>query len=345
MTTQHAEPMTEEHPMATAGATMTAIAQDTYGEAADVLAPAEIERPRPGAGEVVVAVRAAGVDQGVWHLVAGRPYLMRAAGFGLRAPKQRVPGRDVAGVVEEVGEGVTGFRPGDEVFGVGIGTFAPYARARADKLAHKPAELSFEQAGALAISGLTALQAVRDHAKVQPGERVLVLGASGGVGSYAVQIAKAFGAEVTGVASTAKLDLVRSLGADHVVDYTVDDVTDGTSRYDVILDIGGNRTLRALRRALTPKGRAIIIGGETSGRLLGGVDRQIRGMLLSPFIGQRIGTFVSSENGKDLVALRELVERGQLTPAVARTYPLRDAATAITDLRAGRVQGKAVIVP
>jgi NADPH:quinone reductase-like Zn-dependent oxidoreductase len=239
---------------------------------------------------------------------------------------------------------VTTLRPGDEVYGIGEGTFAEYAPATAAKLAPKPASLGFQQAAALPISGLTALQAVRDQGHVTAGDRVLVIGASGGVGTLAVQIAKAFGAEVTGVCSTGKVDLVRSLGADHVVDYLLgDDLGAGERRYDVILDTGGNRPLRALRRALTRTGTLVIVGAETGGRWLGGLDRQLRAMALSPFVGQRLGTFVSSENAADLRALTELVESGAVTPVVDRAFPLAETPAAVRYLRAGRARGKAVI--
>src|SRR6266581_1052498 len=231
---------------------MKAIVQDTYGSP-DVLELRDIDKPVVGDDEVLVRVHAAGVDQGVWHLMAGMPYLLRLAGFGLRAPKNPVRGSDVAGRVEAVGENVTRFQPGDEVFGTCDGSFAEYASARADRLAPKPANLSFEQAAAVPTSGLAALQAVRDQGKVRPGQRVLIIGAGGGVGTFAVQIAKAGGAEVTGVSSASKTELVRSIGADHVIDYTREDFADGRNRYDVILDIAGNRSLSELRRALTPR--------------------------------------------------------------------------------------------
>jgi NADPH:quinone reductase-like Zn-dependent oxidoreductase len=321
---------------------MKAITQDTYGSA-DVLELRDVERPEVGAGEVLVRVRAAGVDRGVWHLMTGLPYPVRLAGYGLRAPKNPVPGMDVAGVVEAVGDRVTRFRPGDEVFGIGKGTFAELALADESKLAPKPSNLTFEQAAAVAISGLTALQGLRDHARVRPGQHVLVIGASGGVGSYAVQLAKAFGAEVTGVASTAKADLVRSLGADHVLDYTREDFADGTRRYDVVLDIGGNSSLSRLRRALTPTGTLVIAGGEGGGRWLGGTDRQLRAMALSPFVGQRLTTFVSKEAGEDILVLAELVEAGKVTPAVDRTYPLGEAPEAVRYVEQGRARGKVVV--
>lgn len=245
-------------PVTTGVKTMKAIIQDEYGEVGDVLRLQEIGKPEIEDDEVLVRVHAAGVDRGVWHIMAGLPYPIRIAGYGLRAPKTGVRGSEVAGSVEAVGKDVTTLAPGDEVFGVANGSFAEYARARADKLAPKPQNLSFEQAAAVPVSALTALQAVRDHGRVQAGQKVLIIGASGGVGSFAVQIAKAFGAEVTGVSSTSKVDLVRSLGADHVVDYTCNDIADSGQRYDVILDTGGNRSLSELRHALTPQGTLVI---------------------------------------------------------------------------------------
>jgi NADPH:quinone reductase-like Zn-dependent oxidoreductase len=325
-------------------ATMRAVVHDTYGEAVDVLRLERVPVPEVGDDEVLVRVRAAGVDQGVWHITAGLPYPIRLAGYGLRAPKVRVRGNDLAGVVERVGAAVTGFQVGDEVYGYGRGTFAELSLADPGKLARKPANLSFEQAAAAPVSGLTALQAVR-RGGVRPGHEVLVLGASGGVGSFAVQIAKAAGGTVTGVASGGKLDLVRALGADRAIDYRTDDLSADTGRYDVIIDIAGNRSLRSLRQLLTPRGTLVITGGEGGGRWLGGTDRQLRATALSPFVRQRLGTFVASENAADLDVLTALVESGQVTPALDRTYPLVDTAAAIGDLRAGRVRGKAVVVP
>jgi NADPH:quinone reductase-like Zn-dependent oxidoreductase len=276
--------------------------------------------------------------------MAGLPYPVRLA-FGLRRPRFTNPGRTLAGTVEAVGAGVSGFRPGDEVYGIASanGTFAEYAVVAAGKLARKPANLSFEEAATVPVSASTALQAVRDQARVQAGEKVLVIGASGGVGSFAVQIAKAYGAEVTGVASTAKLEAVRALGADHVIDYSQEDPTDGRERYDVVLDIAGNRRLTHLRRALTPRGRLVIVGGETGGKWLDGLDRQLRAVLLSPFVGQRLGFFVNKENAADLVTLRELVEAGSVTPAVDRTVPLAETPSAIRQLIDGQVTGKVVV--
>jgi NADPH:quinone reductase-like Zn-dependent oxidoreductase len=322
--------------------TMKAIVRDTYGSA-DVLELRDIDRPVVGDDEVLVRVCAAGVDQGVWHIMAGLPYPIRLTGYGLRAPKNPVLGADVAGVVEAVGNGVTRFQPGDEVFGIAKGSYAEYARASQDKLAPKPANLTLEQAAVVAISGLTALQGLRDHAQVCPGQNVLIVGASGGVGTYAVQVAKVFGAHVTGVCSTTKVDLVRSLGAEHVIDYTREDFADGQQRYEVILDIGGNASLSRLRRALTPKGTLVIAGGETDGRWLGGTDRQLRALVLSRFVGQKLGTFVSRENHGDLMVLKELIEAGKVTPVIDRTYPLSDVPAAIRCMREGRARGKLVI--
>ena len=321
---------------------MKAIVQDAYGSA-DVLELRDIDEPEIADDEVLVRVHAAGVDRGVWHIMTGLPYPIRLAGYGLRAPKIPVPGLDVAGVVEAVGNDVTRFQPGDEVFGIGKGAFAEYARAAENKLAPKPTNLTFEQAAVVAISGLTALQGLRDHGKVRPGQKALIIGASGGVGTYAVQLAKAFGAEVTGVCSRDKVDMVRSLGADHVIDYTHDDFAEGTQRYDVILDIGGNSSLSRLRRALTPKGTLVIVGGETDGRWLGGTDRQLRALLLSRFVSQKLGTFVSGENHDDMIVLKELIEAGEITPVIDRSYPLSEVAEAIRYLEQGHARGKVVI--
>ena len=321
---------------------MKAIVQDTYGSV-DVLEPRDIDRPEIGDDDVLVRVHAAGVDQGVWHRMAGLPYPIRLADSGLRVPKTPVPGSDMAGVVDAVGNHVTRFQPGDEVFGIGKGSYAEYARAGEDKLARKPANLTFEQAAVVAISGLTALQGLRDHGKVCAGQRVLIIGASGGVGTYAVQLAKAFGAEVTGVCSTTKVDMVRSLGADHVIDYTHDDFAEGEQRHHVILDTGGNSSLSRLRRALTPRGTLVIVGGETDGRWLGGTDRQLRALLLSPFVGQKLGTFVSRENHEDMIVLKELIEAGKVTPVIDRAYPLNEVPEAIRHMRSGHARGKVVI--
>jgi NADPH:quinone reductase-like Zn-dependent oxidoreductase len=322
---------------------MQAVVQDTYG-AADVLELRDIDKPVIGDEDLLVRVHAAGVDPGVWHLMTGLPYLVRVMGYGLRTPKIRVRGRDVAGRVEAVGTNVTQVQPGDEVFGIGEGSFAEYVRARADKLAPKPANLSFEQAAAVPISALTALQALRDRGKVRPGQTVLIIGAAGGVGTFAVQLAKAFGAQVTGVCSTTKLDLVRSIGADHVIDYTRDDFADGAHHWDLIVDTAGRRSLSQLRRALARRGTLVIVGGEGGGRWLGGFDRQIlRAPLLSPLVSQTLRPLTSKERSEDLVVLKELIEAGKLTPVIDRTYPLSEAPEAIRHLEQGHARGKIVL--
>ena len=326
-----------------ASAPMRAIVQRTYGTA-DTLSLGEVARPAIGSGEVLVEVRAAGLDRGTWHLMAGVPYAARLA-FGLRAPKNPVPGFDVAGVVVAVGPGVTRFALGDEVFGIGKGSFAEFTAAREDKLAHKPARLTFEQAAAMPISGLTALQGLTDVGRLAAGQRVLVIGASGGVGTYGVQIAKALGAHVTGVCSAAKADLVRALGADHVIDYASDDFAAGGETYDLILDIAGNASISRLRRALTPTGTLVITGGEDGGPLTGGLDRQLRALVLSRFVGQRLTAFISKEHFTGLERLAALAGEGKIVPAIERTYALADAPEAMRHLASGQARGKLVIVP
>jgi NADPH:quinone reductase-like Zn-dependent oxidoreductase len=322
---------------------MKAVVQDSYGSAG-VLEVREIAKPAPTDDEVLVRVHAAGVDPGVWHLMTGRPYLVRVMGYGLRTPKVGVRGRDVAGRVEVVGTNVTQVQAGEEVFGIGEGSFAEYVCARADKLAPKPANLSFEQAAAVPISGLTALQALRDTGKLQPGQKVLIIGAAGGVGSFAVQLAKAFDTQVTGVASTTKVDLVRSLGADEVIDYTRQDFADGARHWDLIVDTAGRRSLSQLRRALTRRGTLVLVGGEGGGRWLGGFDRQIlRAPLLSGLVRQRLRPLVSKERRADLLELKELIEAGKVTPVIDRTYPLSEVPQAIRYLEEGHARGKVVI--
>jgi NADPH:quinone reductase-like Zn-dependent oxidoreductase len=320
---------------------MEAIVQDLYGSA-DRLRLAQIERPVIAAGEVLVQVRAAGVDRGTCHLMRGEPYLIRILGFGFRGPKNRVPGLDVAGTVVAAGADVSRFQVGDEVFGIARGSFAEYAAAREDKLVRKPAALSFEQAAVVAVSGLAAIKGL--HAgRIAAGQTVLIIGASGGVGTYAVQLAKAFGAKVTGVASTAKAGLVRSIGADQVIDYTREDFADGRQHYDLILDIGGNSHLSRLRRALTPKGTLVIAGSE--GAKWTGVGRQTRALMLSPLVPQRLTMYISSTNKRqaDLDALCQQIEAGHLTPVVGKTYPLAEVPKAIRHLESGHAQGKIAI--
>jgi NADPH:quinone reductase-like Zn-dependent oxidoreductase len=322
---------------------MKAIVQDRYGEADDVLRLDDIDRPQIGAHEVLLRVHAAGLDRGVWHLMAGLPYPIRLAGYGVRVPKNPVIGTDLAGRVEAVGVDVTNVQIGDDVYGAGQGSFAEYSRADAVKLARMPKNLTFDQAAALPVSACTALQAVRDRAHVQSGQQVLVIGASGGVGTYIVQIAKARGAVVTAVSSAGKADLVRALGADRVITYETEDFADAGTRFDVILDTGGMASLGRLRRALTPHGTLVIVGGETGGRLLGGSERALRALAVSPFVGQKLGTFVASVKADDLDELTALVESGQVKPVVDRTYPLSGAAEAIRYMQAGLARGKVVI--
>jgi NADPH:quinone reductase-like Zn-dependent oxidoreductase len=323
-------------------ASMKAAVRHKYG-AVNLVHLAEIQRPVVKDGEVLVRVRAAGLDRGVWHLMTGRPYLMRIAGVGFRAPKNPVLGMDLAGVVEAVGGNVTRFQRGDEVFGMGAGSFAEYALAREDKLAHKPENLTFEQAAVVGISGSTALQAMRDHGNVQSGQEVLIIGASGGVGTFAVQIAKALGGRVTAVCSTPKVEMVRSIGADRVIDYTREDFAASSQRYDLIIDIGGNSTIARLRRALTPKGTLVIVGGEGGGAWFGGIDRQLRAMILSRFVGQKLVSFINKENHEFLVVLKELIESGKVTPVIDRAYPLAEVSNAIGRLLNGKARGKVAI--
>ena len=322
--------------------TMQAIVQDTYGSV-EVLRLESIDRPQPADDEVLIRVHAAGLDRGTWHMMAGRPYLLRVLGFGFRRPKNRVPGLDAAGVVVAVGAEVTRFTVGDEVFGISRGSFAEYAVVQQDKLAHKPANLSFAQAAAVPVSAGSALQALTDAGRLEAGQAVLVVGASGGVGSYAVQVATALGAEVTGVCSTAKVDLVRSLGATEVLDYTTDDFTDGTHHWDLILDIGGNTPLRRLRRALTPTGTLVVVGGEEGGRWTGGFGRSLRAPLWSPFVRQRLTMLASKERASDQEQLTPFLETGQVVPSIDRTYPLDRVPEAMRHLEAGLVRGKIVI--
>jgi NADPH:quinone reductase-like Zn-dependent oxidoreductase len=322
--------------------TMHAILQDSYGTA-DVLRPGTLDVPTPAAGEVLVRVRAAGLDRGTWHLMTGLPRMARLMS-GLRTPKRRVPGLDLAGTVVAVGSDVTRFSPGDEVYGIGAGSFAEFAVAKEAKLARKPSNLTFEQAAVVPVSGLTALQAVRDTGRVQAGQRVLVTGASGGVGTYAVQIAAGLGAEVTGVCSTSKLDLVRSLGAAHVIDYTVEHFTDRREHWDVIIDINGSTGVRRLAGALTPRGVVAIVGGEDGGTWTGGfLGRPIRAMLLSLVTRRKLAMVMAKETAVDLDELTTLLEAGQVTPAVDSVFALDDAADAMRRLEAGLVRGKVAI--
>ena len=325
-------------------ATMKAIVQDAYGTE-DVLEYRDIDKPVPKDDEVLVRVRAAGLDRGVWHVMTGLPYLVRVVvpTMGLGRPKVPVRGMDLAGQVEAVGGRVTRFQPGDAVFGWTDGSYAEYASVPEDQLVPMPANLGFERAAVVPISGLAALQGLRDVGEIQAGQRVLVIGAAGGVGSFAVQLAKAFGAHVTGVGSTSQLDLIRSLGADEVVDYTRDDVTDGSRHWDLILDTAGHRSLSQLRRALIARGTLVIVGSEVRGRWMGGFDRNLRAVALSRLVGQRLRMLSSTPRQDDLQTLRELIETGKVTPVVDRTFPLPETPEAIRHLLRGHGRGKIVI--
>ena len=317
---------------------MKAIVYETYGSP-DVLEARDIEKPPVGDGEVLVRVHAASVHVGDWILMTGKPFVMRMA-TGLRAPKNPIPGTDIAGTVEAVGKDVQQLRPGDEVFGWCAGAFAEFASAPEGQLIRKPANLTFEQAAAVGVSATTALQLLRDNAKVTPGQQVLVNGASGGVGSFAVQIAKALGAEVTGVTSTTNVELVRSIGADHVIDYTRDDFTAGASRYDLIVDNVGNHSMARTRRALSPTGMLISNGGGHSD---GKLARTLRTMLVSLVVRGQAGPSLKTQNHDDLVALKELVEAGKVTPVIDGTYSLDHTADAIRRVASGRARGTIVI--
>lgn len=322
--------------------TMRAVVHDRYGTA-DVLRLATTQRPAIADDEVLIQVHAAGVDRGTEHLMTGRPYLVRLAGYGITKPKNRIPGLDVAGVVVEVGSAVTRFAKGDEVFGTAKGSFAEFARASQDSLAAKPAKLSFEQAAVVPVSGITALHALVDVGGVEAGQRVLVVGASGGVGTYAVQLARALGADVTGVASTSKIEMVRSLGADHVIDYTQTDFADGRNEYDLVVDIGGRSSVARLRRALTKNGTLVIVGGEDGNRFTGGIGRQLRAVALSPFVSQQLTTFIALVSHTGLERLAEFIADGRVVPVIGQRFALDDVPEAMRQLAAGKASGKTAI--
>ncbi len=320
---------------------MNAIVQDCYGSAG-VLRLAQTALPGIADNEVLVRVQAAGLDRGTWHQMTGRPYLLRLVA-GLRKPRNPVPGLDVAGTIVKVGTAVTRFRPGDEVFGFSRGSFAEFAVAREARLAAMPGNVTFEQAAALPVSAVTALLALTDVGQARPGDKVLVTGASGGVGSYAIQLAKALGAEVTGVCSGAKLDLVRSLGADHVIDYAREDFADGSHRYDLIIDIAGNPAISRLRRALAPGGTVVMVGGEEGGSWTGGMDRQLRGLVLSPVLRHRLKMVTPRQRAADLKRLTRWIEAGSVSPSIDRIYQLDQVPEAMRYLAAGQARGKVVI--
>jgi NADPH:quinone reductase-like Zn-dependent oxidoreductase len=328
---------------ASARPTMRAVLQDVYGSV-EVLRVGEVAVPVGGPDKVLIQVAAAGLHSGDWHVMRGQPYLMRVMGFGLRAPRARVRGMDAAGTVVAVGRDAGRLRVGDEVYGTCDGALAQYATAREGALSAKPANLSFEQAAAVPTSACTALQALRAAGHVAPGQRVLVVGASGGVGLFAVQIAKTFGAEVTGVCSTAKVDLVSSVGADHVIDYSTEDVTLGGHPYDVILDLGGTRTLTRLRRILAPRGTLVLVGGEGGGRWVGGaMIRSFRALVLSPFVRQNLRMILAAPNTQDLRLLAALIEDGAVRPVIDHAYPLDQAPQAFRRLLGGEARGKLVV--
>jgi NADPH:quinone reductase-like Zn-dependent oxidoreductase len=321
---------------------LKAITYHTYGSP-DVLEFQEVDEPVVNDDEVLVRVRAASANPRDWHLMRGLPSIMRLR-FGLRRPTGSLLGSDMAGRVEAVGKNVTRFRPGDEVFAhVLAGGFAEYTCVPEDFLGLKPANLTFEQAAAVPLAALTALQGLRDHGRVQPGQKLLIIGASGGVGTFAVQIAKSFGAEVTGVCSTRNVDMVRSIGADHVIDYTQEDFTRSGQKYDLILQLAGTRSPSDCRRALTSKGTLLLSSGESDGRWIGPIDRIIKAVVLSPFVGQRLVSFEAKRSGEDLRVLKELIEAGKVSPVIDRTYSLGETPEAIRYLEEGHARGKVVI--
>jgi NADPH:quinone reductase-like Zn-dependent oxidoreductase len=335
----------KQEPIETGEPHMRAVVYTDYGPP-DVLEVKDIKKPEPNDDQVLVKVHAAAVNPYDWHFIRGTPYMMRMMMGGLRKPKDPRIGVDYAGTVEAVGKNVTRFKPGDEVFGNRTGAFAEYLCARADRaIALKPANITFEQAAGVPVAGLTALQGLRDHGKVQPGQKVLINGASGGVGTFAVQIAKALGAEVTGVCSTRNVDLVRSLGADHVIDYTKEDFTKGDERYDVILDNVGTQPLSGFRRVLQPNGICVMIGGggPNDGKWVGPMVRPIKAKLMSPFISQKIGMMMAQGNPDDLKLIADLMQAGKVTTVIDRTYPLSEIREAVRYVEAGRARGKVII--
>jgi NADPH:quinone reductase-like Zn-dependent oxidoreductase len=338
-TTHSQAPATSQPAVSTR---MRAIVQDTYGSPDQVLRLEDVAIPVANDGEVLIRVHAASVHVGDWMLVTGVPYIARPA-YGLPKPKSRVPGTDIAGTVEAVGKGVTQLRPGDEVFGWCTGAFAEYACAGQEHFVLKPANLTFEQAAAVGVSATTALQLLRDQGKVQAGQKVLINGASGGLGSFAVQIAKAFGAEVTGVCSSKNVDMVRSMGADNVIDYTQEDFTQGKERYDFILDNVANHSLSETRRALTPTGMLQSNNGTKGGRWFGTLGTVIKSAVASKFARQQLGPSIKFQNRADLLVLKELIDAGKITPVIDGTYPLSGTPQAIAHVGKGHARGTVVI--
>jgi NADPH:quinone reductase-like Zn-dependent oxidoreductase len=321
--------------------TMKAVRRHRYG--VSNLLIEDIAVPEPKAGEVLVKIHSIGLDPGQWHLLMAVPYVIRLMGFGLRRPKDPGLRGDISGWVEKVGDGVDGWREGDEVFGVASGALSEFAIARADLLTSRPVNLDFAASAVLPVSAMTALQALRDMGELRSGQNVAIVGAGGGVGTFAVQIAKALGARVTGIASASKVDLVREIGADEVIDYTRHDFTENLGAYDLIVDTAGNRSLASLRRALTPKGTLVIVGGEGGGRWLGPVARLLRGMMLSRLVRHRIRFLITKETQADLNAVRALVEKGSLMPVIERTLSLDEAPAAISALTTRPARGKTVV--
>ncbi len=330
-------------PPLASGVPMKAIVYHDYGPP-DVLRLADVDKPLPREQQVLVRIRAAAANPLDWHYVRGTPFLMRMD-TGFRKPKDSTVGVDMAGVVVAVGSSVTQFKPGDAVFGTVNGAFAEYALTTEGRIAPKPANLTFEQAAAVPVAALTALQGLRDKGRIQPGQKVLINGASGGVGTFAVQIAKSLGAEVTGVCSTRNVELVRSLGANHVIDYTQEDFTRGAGKYDVILDNVGNRSLSEYRRVLGPAGTYVMIGagGPNDGRWIGPFGKVIQAAILSMFVDQKLGMLMSATRQADLLILKEMIESNELVPVIDRTYPLNESAEAMRYLETGRARGKVII--
>jgi NADPH:quinone reductase-like Zn-dependent oxidoreductase len=322
-----------------------AIVRDSYGSP-DVLELTDIDKPEPADDEVLLRVHAASINPADWHFLRGIPYIARMQ-FGLRKPKDSILGCDVAGHIEAVGNNVTMLQPGEEVFGSpfmhGLGAFAEWVCISEDLLAPKPATLSFEQAAAVPVAASTALQGLRDQGQIEPGHKVLIIGASGGVGTFAVQIAKSFNAEVSGVCSTRNVEIVRSLGADHVIDYTVEDFTRSGRKYDLIFQLAGTLSPSECRSALTPKGTLVLSSGESEGRWIGPVERVIKALVLSPFVSQKMASFTVKPNKEDLQLLKQFIEEGTLTPVIDRTYPLAQLPEAIRYLEEGHAQGKVII--
>lgn len=334
----------EPPPCHATGERMKAVVYHEYG-LADVLRLEDVEKCAPNDNQVLIRIHAAAANPLDWHYMRGTPYLMRLMGSGVSKPNDPRMGVDMAGVVEAVGKHVTKFKPGDEVFGVAPGAFAEYARAREVRIAVKPASLTFEQAAAVPVAAMTALQGLRDEGKIKAGQKVLINGASGGVGTFAVQIAKAFGAEVTGVCSTRNVELVRSLGADHVIDYKKEDFSQGEERYDLILDNVGTQPLSSFRRVLKPEGTLVMIGGggPSEGQWVGPMARPLKALVMSPFVSQNMGMLLADVNTKDLGVMAELMEAKKVTPVIDRTYKLSETPEAIRYLEKGHARGKVVI--